>query len=105
MIIRYETNGNTKGTPEFQPPSPTRLSWQLEPCIHKIEEARLDANKLINVSIILVFLHFIKLSIFTSTGYRFKNSGTQSIWKRFHEEMSLITRCLHTNGPTISLLP
>ncbi|XP_037811824.1 carnitine O-palmitoyltransferase 1, liver isoform isoform X1 [Lucilia sericata] len=53
----YDENGNTKGTPEFQPPSPTRLNWQLEPCISQIEEAVMDANKLINDIDLRILVH------------------------------------------------
>uniref|UniRef100_A0A1I8NSM7 carnitine O-palmitoyltransferase n=1 Tax=Stomoxys calcitrans TaxID=35570 RepID=A0A1I8NSM7_STOCA len=53
----YDENGNTRGTPEFQPPSPTRLSWKLEPCLTQIEEATLDANKLINDIDLRILVH------------------------------------------------
>ncbi|KAM7341695.1 carnitine O-palmitoyltransferase whd isoform 1-T3 [Cochliomyia hominivorax] len=53
----YDEDGNTKGTPEFQPPSPTRLNWKLEPCLTQIEEAVMDANKLINDIDLRILVH------------------------------------------------
>ncbi|XP_075167500.1 carnitine O-palmitoyltransferase whd isoform X1 [Haematobia irritans] len=53
----YDENGNTRGTPEYPPPSPTRLSWKLEPCLPQIEEATLDANKLINDIDLRILVH------------------------------------------------
>lgn len=50
IYTRYDEAGNTKGIPEFQPPPPTRLSWDLTALQPQIEEATLDATKLINVS-------------------------------------------------------
>uniref|UniRef100_A0A1B0AHR2 carnitine O-palmitoyltransferase n=1 Tax=Glossina pallidipes TaxID=7398 RepID=A0A1B0AHR2_GLOPL len=56
-IDGYDENGNTKGTPEFQPPSPVHLSWALEPCLDRIEEATLAANKLINDIDLRILVH------------------------------------------------
>uniref|UniRef100_A0A1A9WJ04 carnitine O-palmitoyltransferase n=1 Tax=Glossina brevipalpis TaxID=37001 RepID=A0A1A9WJ04_9MUSC len=56
-IYGYDENGNTKGTPEFQPPSPVHLSWALEPCLDRIEEATLAANKLINDIDLRILVH------------------------------------------------
>uniref|UniRef100_A0A1A9V5B4 carnitine O-palmitoyltransferase n=1 Tax=Glossina austeni TaxID=7395 RepID=A0A1A9V5B4_GLOAU len=56
-IDGYDENGNTKGTPEFQPPSPVHLSWALEPCLDRIEEAALAANKLINDIDLRILVH------------------------------------------------
>lgn len=51
--IRYDEDGNTRGTPEFSPPSPVRLSWDLdnEACLTAINSAHLAAEKLLNVNI------------------------------------------------------
>lgn len=53
LKIRYDEDGNTRGTPEFTPPSPTRLSWDLDndACLTAINSAHLAAEKLLNVNI------------------------------------------------------
>lgn len=50
---RYDENGNSKGSPEFIPPSPTRLPWDLnhEPILTTIEDADKAAQKLIDVKL------------------------------------------------------
>uniref|UniRef100_A0A0K8TTA0 carnitine O-palmitoyltransferase n=1 Tax=Tabanus bromius TaxID=304241 RepID=A0A0K8TTA0_TABBR len=53
----YDENGNTKGTPEFQPPLPTRLKWDLTPCLSQIEEADKDATQLLNDVELRIFVH------------------------------------------------
>ncbi|KAL9914657.1 carnitine O-palmitoyltransferase whd isoform 1-T4 [Glossina fuscipes fuscipes] len=53
----YDENGNTKGIPEFQPPSPVHLSWALEPCLDRIEEATLAADKLISDIDLRILVH------------------------------------------------
>ncbi|XP_055916063.1 carnitine O-palmitoyltransferase 1, muscle isoform isoform X2 [Eupeodes corollae] len=53
----YDEDGNTKGTPEFTPPSPIRLNWELEPCKEKIEEATADATKLLNDVDLRILVH------------------------------------------------
>ncbi|KAL9914661.1 carnitine O-palmitoyltransferase whd isoform 2-T5 [Glossina fuscipes fuscipes] len=56
-IDGYDENGNTKGIPEFQPPSPVHLSWALEPCLDRIEEATLAADKLISDIDLRILVH------------------------------------------------
>ncbi|XP_014093291.2 carnitine O-palmitoyltransferase 1, liver isoform isoform X2 [Bactrocera oleae] len=53
----YDEAGNTKGIPEFQPPPPTRLSWDLTALQPQIEEATLDATKLINDVDLRILVH------------------------------------------------
>lgn len=53
----YEENGNTKGIPEFTPPTPTRLNWDLKGCLPQIEEATIDATKLLNDVDLRIFVH------------------------------------------------
>lgn len=53
----YDEDGNTLGTPEFTPPTPTRLNWDLNPCLPQIEEANLDAEKLINDLDLRILMH------------------------------------------------
>ncbi|XP_037713136.1 carnitine O-palmitoyltransferase 1, liver isoform isoform X1 [Drosophila subpulchrella] len=53
----YDESGNTKGTPEFQPPTPTRLTWDLKPCLPQIEEATIDVTKLINEVNLRILVH------------------------------------------------
>ncbi|XP_037946654.1 carnitine O-palmitoyltransferase 1, liver isoform isoform X2 [Teleopsis dalmanni] len=56
-IEGYDETGNTKGIPEFQPPSPTRLKWELTPCLPQIDEATIDASKLINDVDLRILVH------------------------------------------------
>lgn len=58
LFFSYDESGNCRGTPEFTPPSPTRLNWDLKEIMPKIEEATFDATKLLNVNIFF-FLFFI----------------------------------------------
>lgn len=53
----YDENGNCKGTPEFTPPTPTRITWELTEagCAAAIEDAHMVSQKLLNVS--LTFLN------------------------------------------------
>lgn len=40
MYYRYKEDGYNKGVPEFTPPPPVRLQWDLNPkCIAAIEES------------------------------------------------------------------
>lgn len=40
IILRYRNNGHNAGTPEFTPPAPTRLQWDLNgECIETIEQS------------------------------------------------------------------
>lgn len=39
LKLRYQENGHTKGVPEFDPPKPIRLQWNLEPVLEAIEES------------------------------------------------------------------
>lgn len=36
---RYQENGHTKGVPEFEPPKPIRLQWNLDPALEAIEKS------------------------------------------------------------------
>lgn len=56
-FIRYDETGNTKGIPEFTPPTPTRLHWDLKPCLPQIEEATICATKLINELDLRILVH------------------------------------------------
>ncbi|XP_055378355.1 carnitine O-palmitoyltransferase 1, liver isoform isoform X2 [Condylostylus longicornis] len=56
-IEGYDEDGNVRGTPEFQPPTPTRLNWDLANVIPKIEEAVVDAEKLLNDVELRIMLH------------------------------------------------
>ncbi|XP_032591360.1 carnitine O-palmitoyltransferase 1, liver isoform isoform X1 [Drosophila grimshawi] len=53
----YDETGNTKGTPEFTPPTPTRLNWDLKPCLPQIEEATICATKLVNEVDLRILVH------------------------------------------------
>ncbi|XP_023170775.1 carnitine O-palmitoyltransferase 1, liver isoform isoform X2 [Drosophila hydei] len=56
-IEGYDETGNTKGIPEFTPPTPTRLHWDLKPCLPQIEEATICATKLINELDLRILVH------------------------------------------------
>lgn len=58
-IKRYADGGGIKGTPEFQPPSPTRLNWDLNtpPLMEAIDQAHIDAQKLLNDVDLRIFVH------------------------------------------------
>ncbi|XP_032591362.1 carnitine O-palmitoyltransferase 1, liver isoform isoform X2 [Drosophila grimshawi] len=56
-IDGYDETGNTKGTPEFTPPTPTRLNWDLKPCLPQIEEATICATKLVNEVDLRILVH------------------------------------------------
>lgn len=55
----YDENGNCKGTIEFQPPSPQRMSWDLnnDACLTAISEANEDAQKLLNDLHLRIYVH------------------------------------------------
>ncbi|XP_050540748.1 carnitine O-palmitoyltransferase 1, liver isoform isoform X2 [Daktulosphaira vitifoliae] len=44
----YQENGHTKGVPEFEPPKPIRLHWNLNPALDVIEKSYQVALELIN---------------------------------------------------------
>lgn len=56
-IEGYDEEGNARGIPEFTPPSPIRLNWDLEQCKDKIEEATTDATKLLNDVDLRILVH------------------------------------------------
>uniref|UniRef100_A0A336M930 carnitine O-palmitoyltransferase n=1 Tax=Culicoides sonorensis TaxID=179676 RepID=A0A336M930_CULSO len=55
----YDKNGNTKGTPEFTPPAPTRLSWELndEKTLGLIDTAYNEAQLLLNDVNLRILVH------------------------------------------------
>lgn len=55
----YDKLGNCKGPIKVKPPSPIRLSWDLdnEDCLSKINEAHEDAQKLINNVQLRIYIH------------------------------------------------
>lgn len=55
--LSYDSNGNCKGTPEFTPPTPTRIAWDLgdAACLQAIDNAHIAAEKLLNVSVSFSF--------------------------------------------------
>lgn len=55
----YDDNGNCIGTPEFQPPSPQRMSWDLnnDACLAAINASHLDAQKLLNDLHLRIYVH------------------------------------------------
>ncbi|XP_017959291.1 carnitine O-palmitoyltransferase 1, liver isoform isoform X1 [Drosophila navojoa] len=53
----YDETGNTKGIPEFTPPTPTRLHWDLKACLPQIEEATICATKLCNEVDLRILVH------------------------------------------------
>ncbi|XP_043286172.1 carnitine O-palmitoyltransferase 1, liver isoform isoform X2 [Venturia canescens] len=58
--IGYKEDGHTKGTPEFDPPVPARLQWNLSaPCIEAIESSYQVADKLLNDVELRIYVHDI----------------------------------------------
>lgn len=55
----YDERGNCKGIPDFQPPSPQRMSWDLnnDACLLAINEANDDAQKLLNDLHLRIYVH------------------------------------------------
>lgn len=55
----YDENGNCRGTIEFQPPSPQRMSWDLnnDACLTAINDANADAQKLLNDLQLRIYVH------------------------------------------------
>ncbi|XP_035909670.1 carnitine O-palmitoyltransferase 1, liver isoform isoform X1 [Anopheles stephensi] len=56
---RYDENGNTVGIPEFEPPTPKRLTWDLNDRVTQdaIEEAHIAAQKLLNDVDLRILVH------------------------------------------------
>jgi hypothetical protein len=84
MNVRYDENGNAKGKPEFIPPTPTRLAWELneENCLAAIEDAHLEAQKLLNVS----------PSVFVGSNFKFKTFFSPKISRMLNSEFWFMTR-------------
>lgn len=55
----YDDDGNCKGKIDFQPPSPQRMSWDLdnEACLTAINTAHEDAQKLVNDLQLRIYAH------------------------------------------------
>lgn len=55
----YDENGNCKGPIVFQPPSPQRMSWDLnnDACLTAIKTANEDAQKLLNDLQLRIYVH------------------------------------------------
>lgn len=56
---RYDENGNTLGIPEFEPPKPKRLAFDLDNTValDAIQEAHLAAQQLLNDVDLRIFVH------------------------------------------------
>ncbi|XP_015585917.1 carnitine O-palmitoyltransferase 1, liver isoform isoform X2 [Cephus cinctus] len=58
ISVEYKEDGHTLGTPEFSPPSPTRLQWDLSSkCIEVIEQSYAVAEKLLNDVDLRIYVH------------------------------------------------
>ena len=73
---QYKEDGCTDGTPEFTPPSPTRLQWDLNPkVIAVIEESNEVAQKLLNDVELRIYVHdaygkgFMKINSMSPDAY------------------------------------
>lgn len=55
----YDENGNCAGTIEFQPPSPQRMSWDLnnDACLTAINSAHTDAQNLLDDLQLRIYTH------------------------------------------------
>lgn len=57
-LFRYKEDGHTKGSPEFDPPVPSRLHWNLNTqCIEAIDNSYLVADKLLNDVELRIYVH------------------------------------------------
>ncbi|KAL7307502.1 hypothetical protein TKK_0000680 [Trichogramma kaykai] len=58
IMSQFKEDGHTKGTPEFTPPMPTRLQWDLSPkALQAIETAYLVAEELVNGLDLRIYVH------------------------------------------------
>jgi carnitine O-palmitoyltransferase 1 len=58
VIFRYDEIGHTIGTPEFEPPTPTRLQWDLPvACVETIEACFLGAQALLQDVDLRIYVH------------------------------------------------
>ncbi|XP_060521132.1 carnitine O-palmitoyltransferase 1, liver isoform isoform X2 [Cylas formicarius] len=56
--IRFDDNGNTLGNPEFTPPPPSRLNWEIGPeCQNGIRNSLKVADKLIQDIDLRIYVH------------------------------------------------
>ncbi|PBC28114.1 Carnitine O-palmitoyltransferase 1, liver isoform [Apis cerana cerana] len=76
MEIGYKEDGYNKGEPEFIPPSPVRLQWDLTPnCIAAIEESNQVAQNLLNDVELRIYVHnaygkgFMKINSMSPDAY------------------------------------
>ncbi|XP_033222790.1 carnitine O-palmitoyltransferase 1, muscle isoform [Belonocnema kinseyi] len=54
----YREDGHTLGTPEFAPPAPSRLQWDLsKECLSAIEKSYLEAQKLLEDVELRIYVH------------------------------------------------
>ncbi|XP_015436022.1 PREDICTED: carnitine O-palmitoyltransferase 1, liver isoform [Dufourea novaeangliae] len=72
----YTEDGHNKGEPEFTPPPPTRLQWDLtQGCIDAIEESAQIAEKLLNDVDLRIYVHddygkgFMKINSMSPDAY------------------------------------
>uniref|UniRef100_A0A146KJV7 carnitine O-palmitoyltransferase n=1 Tax=Lygus hesperus TaxID=30085 RepID=A0A146KJV7_LYGHE len=57
-IEQYNAQGHTLGTPEFKPPAPIRLGWDLKPsCIAAIEQSYMVVKDLIEKIDLRIYMH------------------------------------------------
>lgn len=57
-MYRYDEKGNTLGTPEITPPTPTRLKWDIqEECQQAIDQALIVARDLIQDLDLRIYVH------------------------------------------------
>ncbi|XP_061927996.1 carnitine O-palmitoyltransferase 1, liver isoform isoform X2 [Apis cerana] len=73
---KYKEDGYNKGEPEFIPPSPVRLQWDLTPnCIAAIEESNQVAQNLLNDVELRIYVHnaygkgFMKINSMSPDAY------------------------------------
>ncbi|KAG9434842.1 carnitine O-palmitoyltransferase 1, liver isoform isoform X1 [Apis mellifera carnica] len=76
MEMGYKEDGYNKGEPEFIPPSPVRLQWDLTPnCIAAIEESNQVAQNLLNDVELRIYVHnaygkgFMKINSMSPDAY------------------------------------
>ncbi|XP_063244784.1 carnitine O-palmitoyltransferase 1, liver isoform isoform X2 [Bacillus rossius redtenbacheri] len=58
LEMGYAPDGHVQGVPEFSPPPPTRLQWDLkQPCVEAIEKSFQVAEKLLNDVDLRILMH------------------------------------------------
>lgn len=108
--LSYDENGNCKGIPEFTPPTPTRVTWDLNnnACLAAIEDAHIGAQKLLNVSVEASFISSVsdlkKSPLVSLLGRGAAYLRARCVRQGSDEEVPSVAGRLHPDGPAIGVL-